>query len=122
MSRAARRLARCRPGHLRRNLLMSLVCRACSRTNPADACYCYYDGVALTAAAEPAGAVATRPFLAPFVFPSGRSCRNFDELVLACEAEWPEASKLLVRGQIEAFLGGMGRLDLAAAAQQAVKQ
>src|SRR5690349_11144716 len=102
---------------------MPLVCRICSRANPADALYCYHDGVALNNHAGASGPVAigARAFHNPFVFPSGRSCRTFDELVLACEANWSEAEELLRQGWLEGFLGGLGRADLARAARQAAQ-
>ncbi len=54
------------------------------------------------------------------MFPSGRQCRNFDELVLACYGEWKEALDLLRQGYLEGFFGALGRADLALAARQAV--
>jgi hypothetical protein len=99
---------------------MTLVCRTCARVNPPEARYCYHDGVALDGRAADDGpvAVGAAPFPRPFVFPSGRSCRNFDELVLACETDWSEARELLRRGYLEGFLGGLGRADLARTARQ----
>jgi hypothetical protein len=102
---------------------MNLVCRNCSRVNPPDAQYCYYDGVVLdghTAGGGPI-AVGVQPFLNPFVFPSGRQCRNFDELVLACYGEWKEAQELLHQGYLESFFGGLGRADLALAARRSAR-
>ena len=102
---------------------MTLVCRNCSRVNPPEAQYCYWDGVVLDGRAQGSGpiAVGAQPFHNPFVFPSGRQCRNFDELVLACYGEWKEALDLLREGYLEGFFGGMGRADLALAAKQAIK-
>ena len=87
---------------------MSLVCRTCTRVNPPEALFCYHDGAALVGGVGQGGpiAVGAQPFLSPFVFPSGRSCGNFDELVLACEAEWEAAQELLYQGYLESFLGG----------------
>ena len=100
---------------------MTLVCRTCQRVNPAAAQYCYFDGAALLNGATGLGPVAagTQPFLSPFVFPSGRPCRNFDELVLAAQEEWSEAQELLREGYFAVFLGGVGRADLARLAKQA---
>src|SRR5204863_7852782 len=64
-------------------------------------------------------AVGTQPFVNPFVFPTGRSCRNFDELVLACHENWREACELLHKGYLQSFLGALGRGDLSAAARAA---
>ena len=102
---------------------MSHVCRTCSRVNPPDAHFCYYDGVALDLRHQ-GGPVAAgvKPFPTPFVFPSGRQCRNFDELARICDADWDEAQNLLHDGYFESFLGGLGRADLALAARQAAKE
>ena len=99
---------------------MSFTCRTCRRTNPPEAQYCYFDGVALDGA-HTRGPIAAGalPFPAPFVLPSGRSCRSFDVLVLACDAEWDDARSVLQKGFLEGFLGGLGRVDLAMAARQA---
>ncbi len=100
---------------------MPLVCRSCLRVNPVVARYCYHDGVALDGAKLGGGpiAVGAQPFLSPFVFPSGRICRNFDELALACDTDWIAARDLLKQGFLERFLGNLGRVDLALAARQA---
>src|SRR5262249_4041880 len=60
-------------------------------------------------------------FHSPFVFPSGRSCKNFDELVCACEDEWAAARDMLKQGFFVGFLGGLGRADLAQAAREAAR-
>jgi hypothetical protein len=98
------------------------ICRRCSRVNPPEALYCHYDGTSLDAAHAMPLAVGVRPFAHPFVFPSGRSCRNFDELVLACEEYWEEAKELLYRGFLPGFLQGIGRPDLARSAMVAAKR
>src|SRR4051794_33407975 len=86
---------------------MPLACRGCGRVNPDAARYCYHDGTPFTGHVAGVGTlpVGTQPFPAAFVFPSGRTCRNFDELVLACEANWTEAQGVLRRGYLESFLG-----------------
>jgi hypothetical protein len=96
-------------------------CRTCSRVNPNGAHYCYYDGVALDHRGSGPLALGPRPFLSPFVFPSGRACRNFDELVLACEGDWNGARDMLRQGYLESFLAACGRGDLAVAARQAAR-
>jgi hypothetical protein len=96
------------------------VCSRCGHVNPPQALYCHFDGLAL-------GNGGTRGpldsgsslFASPLVFPSGRSCHNFDELVLAAEDHWGEALQLLRQGFLAGFLGGVGRGDLAYAALQA---
>ncbi len=54
-------------------------------------------------------------FHVPFVFPAGRACHSFDELVLACEDDWEGARNVLEKGYLEGFLATLGRLDLAEA-------
>jgi hypothetical protein len=102
---------------------MTLVCRNCSRINPPEARYCYWDGSVLDGRGQGHGpiAVGAQPFHCPFVFPSGRHCRNFDELLLGCYGEWQEARDLLREGYLESFFGALGRTDLALAAKQALR-
>ena len=64
-------------------------------------------------------AVGAQPFNSPFVFPTGRTCRSFDELALACQKDWKTACKLLEDGYLESFLSGLGRVDLAMVAKEA---
>jgi hypothetical protein len=84
--------------------------------------YCHADGTALKngQTVQP-GSVARQDFPFPFVFPSGRTCRSFDELALACLDEWEVACSLLRHGDLTSFLGGLGRSDLAAAAREAAR-
>jgi hypothetical protein len=102
---------------------MPHVCRACSAVNPDMARYCHHDGAALEGAGETGPiAVGARPFLAPFVFPSGKKCNSFNELTRACETGWEEAREMLSRGFFEAFLAGVGRADLAMAARRSAQE
>jgi hypothetical protein len=102
---------------------MSRVCTTCSRINPVDAVFCYFDGVALGGPGRNGGAVQTNTqhFRNAFVFPSGATCRNFDELALACQQNWQVARELLQKGRLESFLGSVGRTDLAQAAREAAR-
>jgi hypothetical protein len=102
---------------------MGQTCTKCSRVNPEGAAYCYHDGAQLAGHSRNGGpvAVGSRPFRSPFVFPSGRQCRTFDELALACQENWPAARDLLREGFFESFLGGLGRADLALAAREAAR-
>jgi hypothetical protein len=100
---------------------MSLTCSRCSRRNPDEALFCYNDGAALQAASAGAVDPGSRPFPMPFVFPSGQSCQNFDQLALACLSNWPAAKQMLQDGFFAGFLGGLGRVDLAQAAREAAK-
>jgi hypothetical protein len=102
---------------------MAHTCRTCSRINPAEAQYCFHDGTALDGHGGQGGPVqaGAQLFRHPFVFPSGVSCRNFDELALACQRDWHSAQEMLKQGYLERFLGGMGRVDLAMAAKAAAE-
>jgi hypothetical protein len=99
---------------------MLLTCAKCARANPPGAQYCYHDGVALSGALS-AGPVSIglKAFTAPFVLPNGKQCRNFDQLAGACQENWAGAVEALQRGQLEQFLAGQGRADLASAARAA---
>src|SRR5579864_8578243 len=90
--------------------IMTLVCRNCSRINPPEAQFCYWDGAVLDGRGQARGpiAVGIQPFHSPFVFPSGRQCRNFDELMLACYGEWNDAGDLLREGYLESFFSALG--------------
>lgn len=102
---------------------MVQTCTKCSRVNPGEAVYCYYDGFVLQGHERRGGPVSfgAQPFNNPFVFPTGRTCRNFDELALACQQEWKVACELLRDGYLESFFGGIGRIDLALAAKEAAR-
>lgn len=100
---------------------MSLVCAQCSRVNPQEAAYCYHDGAALAGRVGGPINAGSAPFPSQFVFPNGLACRNFDQLAMACQQYWTEAIDLLRQGYLGSFFGGMGRVDLAMAAQEAAK-
>lgn len=90
------------------------VCPRCQRTNPEEAVFCYFDGVVLRQL--PGGQGNQLPH--EFVFPSGRRCRTFDELVQGCQYEWEDARGMLGKGVFGSFLASIGRMDLARAAQE----
>lgn len=96
------------------------TCPKCSRVNPAEAMYCFNDGSPLP---NHSGSNGHGPrnvgFPTPFVFPSGQSCHNYDQLALACVDNWQTARDLLQQGYLERFFGGLGRADLAIAARNA---
>lgn len=100
---------------------MSLVCGQCSRVNPDEAAYCYFDGAALAGRAGGPINAGSAPFPNQFVFPNGLACRNFDQLATACQQHWSAAIDLLKQGYLGSFFGGMGRIDLAMAAQEAAQ-
>ena len=88
-------------------------CPRCQRANPGEAGFCYFDGISLRD-----GATATTELGRDFVFPSGRRCRSFDELVQGCSAEWNSARAMLRQGSLRQFLASVGRMDLAAMADR----
>jgi hypothetical protein len=100
---------------------MSKTCPNCSRTNPAEARFCYFDGACLPGTRE-SGPVAagSLPFPRPFVFGNGEACRDFNQLVMGCQRNWDQARDLLRQGELERFLQGLGRIDLVMQARQAV--
>jgi hypothetical protein len=102
---------------------MAQICSKCSRVNPDDAAYCYYDGRELGDHGRNGGPVHTsaRVFANRFVFPSGHTCETFDQLAIACQKQWREATQLLQQGYLETFLSGVGRADLALAAREAAR-
>jgi hypothetical protein len=95
---------------------MVQLCPRCQRANPSAAVFCHFDGYLLKqgAAGASAGQMAQE-----FVFPSGRRCRTWDDLVQGCYNEWEEACELLRNGAFLRFLGRIGRADLSRAAQEA---
>ncbi|HKI37048.1 MAG TPA: hypothetical protein VKA46_34665 [Gemmataceae bacterium] len=100
----------------------STTCSRCRRVNPADAAFCYFDGHLLNGHGSVAPVAAGRQaFPHPFVFPSGRQCRTYDELALGCQEEWGEARALLRQGHLERFFRALGRADLARAARDAAR-
>src|SRR5436309_10295370 len=102
---------------------MPQTCPTCSRVNPDEALFCHQDGAPLRSLAARADRLdpGSRPFPSPFVFPSGLACNTFDQLALGCVNRWREAVELLREGYLAAFLGGLGRADLAQAAQEAAR-
>ncbi len=95
-------------------------CPVCSKINPADAQYCYYDGRALSKELQQGPLnLGTLPFPSSLYFSDGQACANFNQVALACDTHWEEARALLSDGIWTTFFGGMGRLDLAAAAKAA---
>lgn len=99
---------------------MAQTCAHCTRANPDDAVYCFFDGSLLQGhQAANRLPVGTQPFSSEFYFPDGQVCRNFDQLALSCQQRWDMARELLQQGTLERFLGGLGRADLALAARAA---
>jgi hypothetical protein len=96
---------------------MPLLCPRCQRANPGEAVFCHFDGVVLRQDYGAGRAAGLLP--QEFVFPSGRRCRTFDELVQGCQYEWEDAREILRRGDFAPYLARLGRHDLARAAQEA---
>jgi Mg-chelatase subunit ChlD len=96
-----------------------LSCPHCARANPTDALFCFHDGEPLRSL--DLNVVRHRRFLVPFVFPGGRTCASFDELVLGCINEWPTAVELLLDGTLAMFFAALGRRDLAFFCGQAAR-
>src|SRR5262245_47940004 len=89
-------------------------CPRCQRANPDKAVFCHFDGCLLQQGAGPSAG----QLLQEFVFPSGRRCRSFDELVQGCYYEWEDARTLLSDGSFASYLSSIGRADLAKAARE----
>lgn len=98
--------------------MSNLVCPRCQRTNPNEAVFCYFDGMILRQGVG----VAANQLPREFVFPSGRRCRSYDDLVQGCQYDWEDARVLLQKGAFGAFLAGIGRMDLAQAASEGQAQ
>ncbi len=102
---------------------MHIQCPTCSKVNPANAAYCYYDGRALLNAGQSGPLrLGTRPFSLPFCFSDGQGCANYNQLVLACDRRWNEARGYLLNGTWESFFSSLGRPDLAVLAMQSAKE
>jgi hypothetical protein len=93
---------------------MVQICSRCSKANPEPAVFCWFDGAVLRQEAALQAAALPQEF----VFPSGRRCRTFDELVQGCQYEWEDAREMLRDGQLTQFLARIGRHDLAHAAAE----
>ena len=94
-----------------------LLCPRCQRANPGDAIYCWFDGAVLNQAAA-LGGLSPSQLPLEFVFPSGRRCRTYDELVEGCHADWQDARDLLHKGDFGRYLARIGRMDLVRAARK----
>jgi FHA domain len=102
---------------------MSKACPQCSRTNPADASFCFFDGVRLPGAAQSGPLQAgTAPFAFPYVFANGDACTNFNQLAMGCQRNWDSARDSLKQGDMRKFLKLIGRTDLAKIAQQCTEK
>ncbi len=87
------------------------LCPRCQRANPREAVYCYFDGIVLRQGV--AGGASPSQLPQEFVFPSGRRCKTFDDLVQGCQYEWEDARRLLRSGDFARYFAQLGRHDLA---------
>lgn len=98
------------------------VCPRCQRANPGDAAYCHFDGIGLHPSPDGSGAPVFNRLAQEFVFPSGKRCRTFDELVTVCEEDWEAARDFLKKGVFAKYFTSLGRIDLAQSSETAVAQ
>src|SRR5262249_9143071 len=99
------------------------VCPRCRRANPDGAVFCYYDGAELRPVhGQPVQRTPPGCLPREFVFRSGRRCTTFDELIQACQDDWPAARELLSEGIFRQFLSAAGRMDLSLLAQEAMAE
>jgi hypothetical protein len=96
------------------------LCPRCQRANPREAVYCYFDGIVLRQDAAALASVGQLPH--DFVFPSGRRCKSFDDLVVGCQYEWEDARKMLHNGDFARYFAHVGRHDLVRVAQENQRQ
>jgi hypothetical protein len=94
-----------------------LVCPRCQRANPGEARFCHFDGWELRIV----NGIAMRggELGREFVFPSGVRCKTYDDLARGCMQDWNVARNLLKQGGLRQFMAGIGRMDLAVAAEKA---
>jgi len=92
------------------------LCPRCQRANPREAVYCYFDGIVLHQGV--AGVALPGQLPQEFVFPSGRRCKTFDDLVQGCQYEWEDARSLLHNGDFARYFAQVGRHDLVRIAQE----
>jgi hypothetical protein len=83
--------------------------------------FCHFDGAELRAVGTALNRVGG-DLGREFVFPSGRRCRTYDELARGCSEEWNAARNMLKQGSLRQFMAGIGRMDLALAADRAASQ
>jgi hypothetical protein len=102
---------------------MPTQCPTCSKVNPTNAAYCFYDGRALGKSPQnrPSGPGTVR-FSLPFSFADGLGCVDYNQLALACDRRWNEARGYLLNGTWASFFNAIGRPDLAALAVQAARE
>lgn len=99
--------------------MATLTCTRCQRVNPAEAAYCYFDGVPLAAGAETGQQRLSKArFPVDFVLPTGKRCRSFDEMAVGLVEDLAVSAELLREGWLTRFFEHIGRVDLADAARQ----
>ncbi|MCS6977943.1 MAG: hypothetical protein NZM31_13175 [Gemmatales bacterium] len=87
--------------------------------NPPEAKYCYFDGTDIRLGPT---AALNNELGREFIFPSGRRCKTYDDLLRGCCAEWETSQRLLRTGVFKRFFGSLGRMDLATLADKLSKE
>ncbi|RLS25429.1 MAG: hypothetical protein DWH70_05270 [Planctomycetota bacterium] len=96
---------------------MVQTCSRCSRVNPEEASFCYFDGIGLGGKSH-ASAGVQMDFPKPIRYPSGKTCSNFNELASTILSDWAISLDMLKKGEFGTFFSGIGRLDLAMVATE----
>ena len=99
---------------------MVQTCSRCSRVNPEEASFCYFDGIGLGGRSH-ASAGVQMDFPKPIRYPSGKTCSNFNELASTILSDWTVSLDMLKKGEFGTFFSGIGRLDLAMVATESAK-
>lgn len=99
---------------------MVQTCSRCSRANPEEASFCYFDGIGLGGRGHASAGVQMN-FPKPIRYPSGKSCSNFNELASTILSDWSISLEMMKKGEFGTFFSGIGRLDLAMVATESAK-
>jgi hypothetical protein len=99
---------------------MVQTCSRCSRVNPEEASFCYFDGIGLGGRSH-ASAGVQMDFPKPIRYPSGKTCSNFNELASTILSDWTVSLDMMKKGEFGTFFSGIGRLDLAMVATESAK-
>lgn len=99
---------------------MVQTCSRCSRVNPEEASFCYFDGIGLGGRSH-ASAGVQMDFPKPIRYPSGKTCGNFNELASTILSDWSISIEMMKKGEFGTFFSGIGRLDLAMVATESAK-
>ena len=102
---------------------MVQTCSKCSRANPADAVYCYYDGLVLGGhSAQRRPRRRRRPGVRqPVRLPHRQDLPQLQRAGPGLPGRLERRPRPAKQGYLETFLGGLGRIDLVMAAKEAAK-